>query len=182
MKLIRVAPMLFLFAAFLGVFSLDPIDAQPVAELDDHLLILEPLLGHLWEGGYVGGNDADLVISLRFEPVLAGKAVRYTREVPELGYSSETRFFWDPGREEVRFLALNSRGIVGEGVVSMQDGAIVLLGVDQWPEGSIESRTVLRLDEDGVLTDTYSRREGGEWVPGHIQEFVARRQGGAGGL
>jgi hypothetical protein len=102
--------------------------------------------------------------------------------VAELGYLSETHFYWSPSRGEVRFLALNSRGIVGEGVASVQDGAIVLRGVDQWPESSTESRTVLQLDEEGVLRDTFSRMEEGEWVPGHVQEFVARSRGGPGSM
>ncbi|MFH1833780.1 MAG: hypothetical protein ABH877_02045 [bacterium] len=139
------------------------------------------MIGHQWEGGFVGGNAPDLVISLRFEPVLAGRAVRYTRKAAELGYVSETLFYWSPNREEVLFLALNSRGIVGEGVASMQDGAIVLLGVDHWPEGSIESKTLWHLDEDGVLRDTFTRMEDGQWVPGHIQEFIAKNGDGAGG-
>jgi hypothetical protein len=155
--------------------------AQAVNELDDHLRFLEPLLEHAWEGGFVGEAAADLIISLRFEPVLAGKAVKYTREVAELGYVGETHFYWSPTRGEVLFLALNSRGIVGEGIASMEDGVIVLRGLDQWPERSIEFRTVLRLDEQGVLRDTFSRMEGGEWVPGHIQEFVAKEGGGPGG-
>ncbi|MGD2123330.1 MAG: hypothetical protein PVJ76_16375, partial [Gemmatimonadota bacterium] len=148
--------------------------AQSADELDENIRFLAPLMGHLWEGGFVGEHSGDLVISLRFEPVLAGKAVRYTREVASLDYVSETHFFWSPVREEVLYLALNSRGIVGEGVVSMQDGAIVLLGVDQWPEQSVESRTVLELDEDGILRDTFFRKDGGEWVRGHVQEFTVR--------
>lgn len=168
----------FAWTGFL-VCCLLPASAAPqgFATLDDHLRFLEPLMGRPWEGGFVGGDAADLLISLRFEPVLAGKAVKYTREVAELNYLSETHFYWSPGREEVLFLSLNSRGIVGEGVVSKEDGAIVLLGVDQWPESSVESQTVLRLDDEGVLRDTFSRKEGGEWVPGHIQEFTAKIQG-----
>lgn len=154
--------------------------AQDVENLDSHLRFLEPLMGRLWEGGYVGGDDADLIISLRFESVLAGKAVKYTREAAELGYISETHFYWDPSREEVLFLALNSRGIVGEGVASMQGGAIVLRGVGHWPDSSIESQTVFRIEEEGILRDTFSRKEGGEWVLGHIQEFIARTHGGPG--
>ena len=154
--------------------------AQDIAELDEHLRFLEPLIGHQWEGGFIG-EGPDVVISLRFEPVLAGRAVKYTREVAALGYVSETHFYWSPNRGEVLFLALNSRGIVGEGVASIQGGAIVLSGVDHWPEGSFESKTLLHLDEDGVLKDTFTRKENGEWVPGHIQEFIAKNSLGAGG-
>lgn len=153
-----------------------PVAGQEPAELDEHLRFLEPLIGPLWEGGFLG-EGADLVISLHFEPVLSGRAVKYTREAAELGYVSETHLYWSPVRKEVIFLTLNTRGIVGEGAVSFEDGAIVLRGVDQWPDGSVESRTVWQLDEDGVLRDTFTRLEGGEWVQGHVQEFRARGVG-----
>lgn len=155
---------------------------QDVSELDDHLRFLEPLMTHMWEGGFTEGDGAGLVISLRFEPVLSGRAVKYTRDAPELGYVGETHFYWSPSREEVLFLALNSRGIVGEGVVSMQDGTIVLEGVDCWPEGnSIEYRRLWHIDEAGVLKDTYHRKEDGEWVLGHLQEFIAKNGRGFAG-
>jgi hypothetical protein len=53
--------------------------------------------------------------------------------------------------------------------------------VDQWPGGSIESRTLWYLDENGVLRDTFTRLEDGHWVPGHVQEFIAKNGARAGG-
>lgn len=71
----------FVWLAILASSSL-PASAQgpDLAELDEHLRFLEPLMGHQWEGGYVGEDVLDLVISLRFAPVLGGRAVKYTRE------------------------------------------------------------------------------------------------------
>lgn len=151
--------------------------AQGAGELDHHLRFLEPFMGIQWEGGFVGEDAPDLVMSLRFDPVLAGKGVRYRREVDEVGYLGETHFYWNPSRGEVLYLALNSRGIVGEGVVSAEDGKIVLRGMDHWPEGQVESQTVLELIEEGLLRDTFSRKEGDGWVIGHVQEFSARDLG-----
>lgn len=148
--------------------------ASDSIELDARLIFLKPLIGQHWEGGYVGDDAPDLMISLRFEPVLSGKAVKYTREAAEVGFFSETHFYWSPNRKEVLFISLNSRGIVGEGVVSLQDGDILLLGENHLPEGSMEFKTLLHLDEDGVLKDTFTRREKGEWVHGHFQEFVTK--------
>ena len=167
----------FLFFFFLPA----PVAAQNTTELDEHLQFLAPLIGPLWEGGFVGEEAADLGISLRFEAVLAGRAVKCTREAREVAYESETQFYWSPAREEVLFLSLNTRGIVGGGTVSVQDGAIVLHGVDQWPEGSVESKTVWQLDEEGVLKDTFARVEGDVWVQGHVQEFIAREPLAPGG-
>ena len=156
--------------------------AQDPGELDEHLRFLEPLMTHTWEGGFTEGDGAGLVISLRLEPVLSGRAVKCTREVAELGYVGETHFYWSPIREEVLFLALNSRGIVGEGVLSVRDEAIVLEGVDHWPDGtSIEYRKLWQIDDEGVLKDTYHRKEDGEWVLGHIQAFIAKDRLGLAG-
>lgn len=127
-----------------------------VAELDEHLAFLAPLVGPTWEGGYVGEGAPDLVIRRRLEPILAGQAVRYVREAPAVEFYAETRFYWSPDRREVRFVSLNSRGIV-----------------DEWADGSRESETVLHLDDRGTLTDTFTRLENGEWVRGHFQKFVA---------
>jgi hypothetical protein len=151
--------------------------AQDVSALDENLQFLAPLIGPVWEGGFVGEETENLVILLRFEPALSGRVVKYTREVAELGYSSETLFYWHPTRGEVLVLALNSRGMVGEGVVSVEGGEIILQGVDHRPDGPLETRTVLRVDEEGVLRDTFYRMEGGEWVQGHLQEFIVRDDG-----
>jgi hypothetical protein len=148
--------------------------ASDPGELDEHLLFLEPLISHEWEGGYVGEDVPEFVISLKFEPVLAGRAVKYTREVPALGYVSETHFYWSPNREEVLFIALNSRGIVGEGTVSVQDGDVVFQGENHWEDGTKEFKTILHRDGEGILRDTFMGKEDGEWVQGHIQEFAAK--------
>ena len=48
----------------------------------------------------------------------------------EIGFFSETHFYWSPSRDEVLFISLNSRGIVSEGVAHWQDGTMpVLMGV-----------------------------------------------------
>jgi len=148
--------------------------SSDLGPLDEHLLFLEPLISHEWDGGYVGEDAPEFVISLKFESILAGKAVKYTREVPALGYLSETYFYWRPDREEVHFLGLNSRGIVGEGTVSLQNGDIVFLGESGWEDGTQEFKTILHLNEEGVLRDTFFQKENGAWVQGHIQEFAAK--------
>jgi hypothetical protein len=38
----------------------------------------------------------------------------------------------------------------------------------------MEFKTLLQLDADGVLNDTFTRKEKGEWVHGHSQEFTVK--------
>ena len=141
------------------------------AELDEHLLFLEPLIDTNWTGGYVGGDSPDIEIELHFEAILGGKAVKYSREAAAVDFSNETHFFWSPNRGEVLFISLNNRGIVGEGIAELQGESIVLLGTNYWSDGSVEFKTFLSFDVAGVLKDTFSRKENGEWVQGHHQEF-----------
>jgi len=132
------------------------------------------VIGQQWEGGYVGENAPDLPITLRFEPILSGKAVKYTREAAAVDFYSETYFYWSPEREEVLFLNLNSRGMVGEGVASLQDGGIVLEGESHSSDGSTQFKTVLHISAEGVLKDTFTGTKNGERVRGHIQEFIVK--------
>ena len=157
------------------LFVLFSCSASNSAELDEHLRFLEPLIGSKWEGGFVGEDPPNLVISLYFESILEGKAVKYSRTAAAAEFLSEMLFYWSPNRGEVSFINLNSRGIVSEGVVKSQDGDVVLLGELHWPESSTEFKTVLHIDSTGVLKDTFTRKEDGTWVPGHLQEFVARQ-------
>jgi hypothetical protein len=148
---------------------------SPAGELDEHLQCLNPLLGKTWVGGYTGSDSPDIEIVLRFETILAGRAVKYVREADAVDFSSLTHFFWDPGREEIRFIGLNNKGMVEEGVVHAMDGKIVLTGKSHRPDTSIEFKTILETDPSGNLRDTFQRVEDGKWVQGHIQQFVVRK-------
>jgi hypothetical protein len=161
--------------SFVALLALLGLLASPshAAELDEHLLFLTPLIGKVWVGSFAGSDSPDIRIVLGFEQVLGGKSVRYVREAEAARYSAATNFYWNPSREAVCFLSLNNRGIVGEGVVSAEEGKIVLRGMSHWPDRTIDFRTTFEIDAIGILRDTYIRMEAGEWVPGHVQVFVA---------
>lgn len=152
---------------------LSPGLSSSAVELDEHLRFLKPLIGRVWVGGYVGSESSDMQIVLRFEQVLSGRAVRYVREVEAADFSGVTKFYWNPGRGEVCFISLNNRGIVGEGVVNAEDGRIILRGQSHRPDNTTEFKTILQVTPKGTLRDTFLRMEDGEWVQGHLQEFVA---------
>lgn len=159
-------------ALLLLLLPLSPLSPRvQAAELDGRLGFLAPLFGGDWVGGYLGTDAAGLKISLCFSPILDGRAVEYTREVPEAGYSSETRIYWDPQLEAVRFLSLNNRGMVGEGSVTVSGGEITFHGEEHVRSGSREFKTVLSISPSGTLRDVFLRKEPGGWVEGHVQEF-----------
>jgi hypothetical protein len=143
------------------------------ADLDEHLRFLEPLIGREWVGGYVGPGSGDLRIVLRFEPILDGCVVRYSREAEAAEFSAVTHFYWIPGRGQVRFLSLNNKRISEEGLVEVVDGSIVLRGKSYRPDRTVEFETTLAFTADGALRDTFRRLEGDARIVGHVQEFVA---------
>ncbi|MBU8869596.1 MAG: hypothetical protein KOO60_01860 [Gemmatimonadales bacterium] len=147
-------------------------------ELDEHLRDLKPLMGAEWVGGYAGekasADALELEFVLRFEPILGGKVVLYSREVEAANFSGVTHFFWNPQRSEVCYINLNNRGIVEEGFVESDSGGIVLHGKSYWSDRTVEVKTTLMIDANGTLTDTFMRQENGQWVEGHVQKFVAK--------
>jgi hypothetical protein len=169
MKLI-VSGCVFVLLSMLFQFS-----HVQAGELDEHLQVLEPLLDKKWVGGFVGAESPDIELVLSFEKILDGRAVKYVREADAVDFSSLTHFFWNPSREEISFFSLNNKGIVGEGVVHVADGGIILIGKSHRPDKTTEFKTILEIDPSGTLSDTFQRMEDGKWVQGHLQEFVVEQ-------
>lgn len=169
MKLITRGYALTLFVLFVLI------SPSAAVELDTHLQFLEPLIGTEWVGGYVGSESPDIQIELRFEEILGGRVVKYIREAEAADFSGLTHFYWNPGKGAVCFISLNNRGIVGEGVVAVEDGRIVLHGKSHRQDSTTEFKTTLEIDPKGILKDTFQRLESGAWVTGHFQEFVAKQ-------
>ena len=58
--------------------------------------------------------------------------------------------------------------------MTSEDGHIVLRGHSHRSDGTVEFKTTLSIDATNTLNDTFMRKIDGEWVRGHIQEFVAK--------
>jgi len=142
-------------------------------DLEESLGFLQPLLNETWVGGYVNSPDRDLEITMRWESILGGKAVRRTIDVPALHFSGETYFYRDLKEERVAFLMPNAKGITSSGTAVKDGRTVTLRGRTYWPDRVMEFRTVVELLPDDRLTDLFYRMENGEWVQGHHQEFVA---------
>lgn len=142
------------------------------AELDEHLIILEPLMETQWLGGYI--DDQDIQIQLDFTSILNGKAIQYVRKAESVNYSAITHFYWDPDLNELCFVALNSRGIVEKGSVKTEAGKIILSGTSAWSDRTMTIKTILEIDSHGKLKDSFYRMERGQWTLGHVQEFVRK--------
>jgi hypothetical protein len=143
-------------------------------ELDEHLLMLQPLTGFTWGGHFVESSDSGLVHVVRWEPILNGNVIRSTKEVTALNFRMETLYYWDWEKETISFLQLTSRGIFSRGTVALAENRITLLGRGIRPDGISEFKQTFEIRPDGTLQDCFYRRDDGEWVQGH--QIVYTRQ------
>jgi hypothetical protein len=142
--------------------------------LDEHLSPLAQLLENTWIGKYADAPEEDLDHVVRWEEILDGRAIRYTKEVPQVGFSAEGLYYWDPVDSTLAFLMLSSKGHVGEGTISTDAGMITLKGVTVYGLDSYEFRTTFEVREDGTLEDKYYRKYSTGWRQGHLIRHVPR--------
>ena len=136
-------------------------------ELDEHLLLLEPLTGVTWVGHFVESSDSGLVHLVRWESVLNGAVIRSTKEVRSLNFRMETLYFWDWEKETISFLQLTSRGIFSRGSVAFAENKITLSGRSIRPNSVSEFKQTFEIRPDGTLHDYFYHRDTGEWKLGH---------------
>jgi hypothetical protein len=136
-------------------------------ELDEHLLLLEPLTGVTWLGHFVESPDSGLIRVVRWEPVLNGAVIRSTKEVTTLNFRMETLYCWDWEKEEISFLQLTSRGIFSRGTVAIAEDGMTLCGRSIRPNGVAEFKQTFEIRPDGTLHDYFYHRDDGEWKLGH---------------
>jgi len=162
MKARHLAPSAIALAVGLLVASV--VSSQ---EVDEHLLLLEPLTGVTWVGHFVESPDSGLVHVVRWDPVLNGAVIRSTKEVTTLSFRMETLYFWDWEEEEISFLQLTSRGIFSRGTVAIAEDKVTLSGRSVRPNSVSEFRQTFEIRPDGTLHDYFYRKDDGEWKLGH---------------
>jgi len=146
-------------------------DAAPADALAAELEFLRPLLGAPRVGSYIDSAPGELEMTVQWEVAHAGHVVRFTKSVPEAGFTSETLYYWDMVDEQVVFVTVCSRGIMSRGEVREEYGSIVLTGTETWADQDIEFRLTFTVLPDGTVRDVYERFEGEKFVPGHVIEY-----------
>lgn len=141
------------------------------AELAPELEFLRPLVGPSRVGSYIDSAPGELEMTVQWEIVHGGSAVRFTKSVPDADFTAETLYYWDRLDERVRFLTLTNRGIVSSGDVREEHGSIILSGVDVWADHETDFQLTFTLLPDGTVRDVYERFEGNQFVPGHVIEY-----------
>jgi hypothetical protein len=166
-----MTPKQILIALTAALLPLVPSEVRGQA-LDARLEFLAPLIGADWVGHFVG-SDSTLTHRVRWEAIVGGQAVKRAKTVPEAGFATEGYYFWDWERGQVAFISVSNRGQVTRGVVSSDEGRIVLRGSWWDSDGPHEFVLTLEVLPDGRLRDRYENVINGKRTPGHLNEYSA---------
>jgi hypothetical protein len=154
----------------LGVLLARPLQAQA---LQDNLSFLAPLVGGAWEGQMRLPPDGKktATVSLRFELMWDGAAVKYARSVPDLKFAQEGYVYWDADAKKACLFALDSRGDARTGDVALFEGQVTVTGRMAMQGKTFDYKNTFAIGSDGKLTDRWFQNALGTWQPGHVIEF-----------
>jgi len=141
--------------------------------LDEKLAFLEPLLGAPWQGEFpLPDGKRTFPITQTYESLWNGKVVHYTRALPDFPFFLEGYIYWDANEQKVCLWNINSRGGSDRGVVTLEDGKIVVSGQATINGKTYDFRNTFEVGADGTLTDRWFQNRTGSWQPGHVVVFV----------
>jgi hypothetical protein len=169
-KIIRFVAVALVLIALLQ----PPLSANVPAE---HLQFLAPLAGVAWQGQMRLPPDGKktAAVTVRFELMWGGAAVRYTRAIPDLKFAQEGYFYWDAAAQKTRLFVLDSRGDAGGGDVALADGQVTVTGRLAMGGKEFDYKNTFTIGSDGKLTDRWFQNAAGSWQTGHVIVFDASR-------
>ncbi len=159
MKIIRV----LLTTIVISCIPFPPLFGQ---QLDEHLLLLEPLTNKTWQAE-MPRLGQDVMRECRWDVIWEGKAVKQILTIKKIHFVTEAYFFWDSDKLEIGMFSISSNGNFLHGHVKEENGKILMYGFATFPNEKIEFRNSFELTEEGELLDQWYRFQEGEWKPGH---------------
>jgi hypothetical protein len=164
---------LILAAAFFAQSTAAPDRQAP--RLSEKLSALKPFIGPTWVGS-IPNDPRRGEISLKWEVLLNGFAVRLGRNILNSDHWLETTYYWDESSGKVAYLAISNNGFVSKGYVGGQGEELISEGDQRGPDVNRKVRRIYRLDKDGKLyeDDQFRNSKADEWRRTHISVFVAK--------
>jgi len=143
------------------------------ATLSDSLKILQPLVDKQWVGKLANPQDGRLLeVRRHFQVIWGGSIVKYSTSMQEIGSFSEGYFYWDREVRQVAVFIVNSRGVIQEGGVSLENGVLTLQGTIAFPDIRFDYKNTFEFTPDGRMIDRWFHNAPGTWQPGHVIEFT----------
>ncbi len=143
-------------------------------ELSERLSIFRPFIGPIWVGSVPG--DARMgTITLKWDVLLNGYAVRLERDILNSNHRLETTYYWDESSGKIAFVAISNNGYLTKGYVSAKQEEFVCEGFQQGPDTKRQARRAYRIDKDGKLfeDDQFRASDPDEWRRTHVSVFVS---------
>jgi len=148
---------------------------KPETKLDDRLLIWKPFIGPTWVGS-IPDDSRMGEITLHWEVLLNGFAVRLRRNILKFDHWLETTYYWDESSKKIAYLALSNNGVVSKGFIVGRGDELISEGDQRGPDVNRKVRRIYRLDKKGKLyeDDQFRNSDAGEWQRTHVSVFVAK--------
>jgi len=143
-------------------------------KLNERLSVFAPFIGPTWAGS-IPDDPRMGEITLKWEVLLNGFAVRLRRNVLKFDHWLETTYFWDPSSEKIAFLALSNNGAVIKGFVIGRGNELISEGDQRGPDVNRKSRRIYKLNKEGKLfeDDQFRSSDIDEWRQTHVSVFAA---------
>ena len=144
-------------------------------KLSEKLPIFKPFIGPTWVGSIP--NDSRMgEITLKWEIVLNGFAVRLKRNILSSDHWLETTYYWDEASGKIAYLAISNNGFVSKGFVAGQGEELISEGEQRGPGVNRKVRRIYRLEKDDKLSedDQFRNSDTDEWRRTHVSVFVAK--------
>jgi hypothetical protein len=150
-----------------------PAAATP-ADLNPHLVPLQPLVGKTWRGVFPESKpDKPVVDVSRFEAALNGQAVRNLHSINDGEYGGETLIVWDQEKKSLVFYYFTTAGFFTTGTMRAEDGGMVSHEVVKGnADGVTEVKATFRTLPDGRLHVKTLYLEQGKWVDGRDMHYT----------
>ena len=141
--------------------------------LNENLMILKPMLCKNWIGDMKSPDGKQTFkVSLSYEAIWNGEAIKFSRSIPERNGFSEGYFYWDVNEKKIISLSISNRGGAMKAEVSIEDGKITLKGVATIQNRTFDYKNTFEFSSDGKMIDRWFQNASGQWSPGHVIEFV----------
>jgi hypothetical protein len=147
---------------------------EQAPRLDEKLSIFRPFIGTNWVGSPDYARMGE--ITLKWEIILNGYAVRLKRNILNSDHWLETTYYWDESSGKIAYLAISNNGVVTKGYVAGQEGGFVSEGDQRGPEVNRKARRTYKLDKGGKLyeDDLFRNSDAEEWQRTHVSVFVSK--------
>lgn len=140
---------------------------------NENLKILEPLLCEKWIGDMKSPDGTQTFkVSLSYEMIWNGEAVKYSRSNPERNTFTEGYFYWDVEEKKIVFLSVSNKGRSSKGYVSIEERKITIQGSATIQNRAFDYKNTFEFTSDGKMIDRWFQNASGTWQPGHVIEFI----------